>query len=278
MSAQTANSALPLLHQKPAFDAIARDYDRIFTHSILGKAQRSLVYEALRGQFYEGQRILDLNCGTGEDAINLASQGISVLACDVSERMIEVARSKAEIALQSQSAIGFAVCANENLDLLRGEAPFDGVLSNFGGLNCTRDLANVARSLAHLVRPGGKVFLCVLGRFCAWEISWYSIHAQWRKAFRCLRAGGTEARIGNEVLHVHYPTVREYRHAFAPSFRLLSWRGIGVVLPPSWMEPLFQHRHALVNWLTHIDRTLGPVPPFRGAADHILFQFVREEK
>ena len=278
MSVHMANGPLPLLHQKPAFDAIAQDYDRIFTHSVLGRAQRSLVYEALRGHFHKGQRILDLNCGTGEDAINLASQGISVLACDVSERMIEVARSKAEIARQARSAIDFAVCANENLDLLRSEAPFDGVLSNFGGLNCTGDLGGVARSLSHLVRPGGKVFLCVLGRFCAWEIFWYSVCAQWRRAFRRMRAGGTEARIGYEVLRVHYPTVREYRDAFAPSFKLLSWRGIGVVLPPSWMEPLFQHRQALVNLLTHIDRTLGLVPPFRGVADHILFHFVREGK
>jgi len=58
----------------------------------------------------------------------------------------------------------------------------------------------------------------------------------------------------------------------------LSWRGIGVVLPTSWMEPVFQRRQALVNLLTHFDRTLGLVPLFRGAADHILFQFVREAK
>ena len=276
MTVQAANNTLPLLHQTPAFDAIAQDYDRIFTHSILGKAQRLLVHEALRGYFRSGQRVLDLNCGTGEDAIHLASTGVSVVACDVSQRMVEIARTKA--AGRPELALNFTVCANEDLDALRDQAPFDGVLSNFGGLNCTSDLAGVARSLAHLVRPGGEVFLCLLGPFCAWEVFWYSVRAQWRKAFRRMKPGGTEAKIGEAVLRVHYPNVRQIQIAFASSFDLVSWRGVGVVLPPSWMEPLFQHHPALVNLLTSIDRTLGRVLVFRGVADHILFHFVREGK
>jgi ubiquinone/menaquinone biosynthesis C-methylase UbiE len=276
MTVQAANNTLPLLHQTPSFDAIAQDYDRIFTHSILGKAQRLLVHEALRGYFRSGQRVLDLNCGTGEDAIHLASTGVSVVACDVSERMVEIARTKA--AGRPKLALNFTVCANENLDALRDQAPFDGVLSNFGGLNCTADLAAVARSLAHLVRPGGEVFLCLLGPLCAWEVFWYSVRAQWRKAFRRMKSGGTEAKIGEAVLRVHYPNVRQIQNAFASSFDLVSWRGVGVVLPPSWMEPLFRDHPALVKLLTSIDRTLGRVPVFRGVADHILFHFVREGK
>jgi ubiquinone/menaquinone biosynthesis C-methylase UbiE len=277
MSAYTANGALARLRPSPAFDGIAQDYDRIFTHSLLGRAQRSLVHEALRGHFRQGQRILDLNCGTGEDAIHLASRGLSVFACDISERMIDVARSKAALH-QPKRAIDFAVCANEDLDLLRDQAPFDGVLSNFGGLNCTANLAAVARSLSRMVRPGGKVFLCMLGHFCAWEVFWYSMCAQWSKAFRRFGSGGAEARIGSAGLRVYYPGIRELRDAFAPSFRLISLRGIGVVLPPSWMEPYFQHRRGLVNFLARADRTLGLIPIVRGAADHILFQFVREGK
>lgn len=275
MSAQPVNTALPMPRQEPAFDAIAQDYDQIFTHSLLGRAQRTLVHAALRDHFRKGQRILDLNCGTGEDAVYLASQGMSVLACDVSEGMIDVARRKAA-SHAFKLCVEFAVCANENLDSLQDRAPFDGVLSNFGGLNCTADLAAVACGLSRLVRPGGEAFLCVIGRYCAWETFWYSIRGQWGKAFRRMKAGGAEAKIGEGSLRVYYPTVREFRDAFAPSFKLVSWRGVGVILPPSWMEPLFHHRYSLVTLLAHFDRTLGAVPVFRGVADHILFHFVRE--
>ncbi|HZD47589.1 MAG TPA: methyltransferase domain-containing protein [Silvibacterium sp.] len=277
MSTHTLSGAVPSIHQRPAFDLIARDYDRIFTHSVLGKAQRSLVHEALRPRLRTGQRVLDLNCGTGEDAVFLASLGMSVFACDISEGMIEIARRKAGHT-DHGSAIDFAVCANEHLESLADHAPFDVVLSNFGGLNCTDDLAHIARGLSQLVRPGGEVFLCVLGRVCAWEILWYSVRGNWRKAFRRIRPGGTEARISGASLRVHYPSVREMRHAFAPSFTLESWRGIGVAVPPSWLASAFHARPRVVELLKHIDRCLGVLPMSRGLADHILFHFVRERK
>ena len=277
MNADITSGVLSPLRQKPVFDTIAGDYDRIFTHSLLGKAQRFLVHEVLRSRLRRGQRILDLNCGTGEDAIYLASSGMSVVACDISERMIDVAQQKAA-RCEAGSAIDFAVCANENLTALEDHAPFDGVLSNFGGLNCTADLAHVAHDLSRLVRPGGEVFLCMLGRFCAWEVMWYATHGKLRKAFRRMQRGGTEARIRESSLRVHYPSVREMQRAFAPSFTLVSWRGIGIVLPPSWLASFFQDHPRLVNLLTRIDRSLGVLPVIRGFADHILFHFVREGK
>jgi len=277
LTGNTSSSALPSLQQRPAFDTIAEEYDQIFTYSILGKAQRSLVHMALRGSFRDGQHVLDLNCGTGEDAILMAAKGISVLACDVSKRMIGVAREKLA-SYNAKLPVTFAVCANEHLDLLKDCGQFDGALSNFGGLNCTADLTQVSRGLSDLIRPGGEVFLCMLGHFCAWEVVWHSVHGRWGKAFRRLKTGGVDSRIGGEIVHVHYPSVRQMREAFAPAFRLASWRGIGVAVPPSWMEPIFQDHPSFVDWLTQIDRWLGVVPGFRGVADHVLLRFVREEK
>ncbi|MBB6146602.1 ubiquinone/menaquinone biosynthesis C-methylase UbiE [Silvibacterium bohemicum] len=258
-----------------AFDGIAKEYDEIFTRSLIGKAQRSLVHEVLKTFFYRGDRILELNCGTGEDAAFLTSHGVSVLACDASEGMIEVASRR----LSTRSArvsVSFAVCANERLDTLQGSHVFDGVLSNFGGLNCTRDLSEVAGELARLVRPGGRLFLCLMGRVCAWEQLWYCLRGEWRKAFRRIATGGTKVSLGGTTIDVHYPSAREMRAAFAPYFRLESRRGIGVALPPSWMEASFHNRPKLVDRLTAIDRRLGALPVFRGMADHVLFQFVRE--
>ncbi len=274
----TATDVLRRLpREAPAFDQIAEEYDQVFTHSVIGQAQRSLVHAALRGHFHAGQHILELNCGTGEDAMHLASQGISVFACDVSERMIKVARAKNSHS-ESDVPVTYVVCANENLDWLRGNAPFDGALSNFGGLNCTADLARVAEQLGDLIRPGGQIFLCFLGRVCAWDILWHGVHGRWSKAFQRLKAGGTEARIGATKIRVYYPSSREVWKAFAPAFKLVATRGIGVTLPPSWMEHSFRNRPGLVERLTRLDQWLGALPVFRGVADHVLYQFVRESK
>ncbi len=191
--------------------------------------------------------------------------------------MIEIARRKTANSSHA-STIEFALCANEHLESLAGHGPFDYVLSNFGGLNCTADLASVAQALSNLVRPGGEGFLCMLGRTCAWEIFWYSARMNWQKAFRRMMPGGTEARIREASFRVHYPSVRELQRAFSPAFRLESWRGIGIALPPSWLEPAFKGRPRLAGMLKHIDRCLGVLPVSRGLADHILFHFVRESQ
>lgn len=277
MIAAKPSEILPQMPQSAAFDAIAQDYDQIFTHSLLGSAHRSLVHESLRGRLREGQWALELNCGTGEDAIFLASLGLRVLACDVSERMIGVARQKVE-SDRCGARVQFAVCANEHLDLLAKHAPFDVVLSNFGGLNCTADLALVAHELSRLVRPGGQVFLCMMGRICAWEILWYAARGSWSKALRRFKLQRTRASIAGVTVQVYYPSVRKMRQAFATSFRLESWRGIGVVLPPSWMESHLRNYPDFINLLKRVDRWFGGFPLFRGFADHILFQFVRENK
>ena len=77
-----------------AFDTIADQYDDIFTHSLIGRAQRNVVWEVLKKTFRRGDRVLELNCGTGEDATFLSKIGVSVHACDASERMIAVAKKR----------------------------------------------------------------------------------------------------------------------------------------------------------------------------------------
>ncbi len=260
-----------------AFDRVAAQYDEIFTHSAVGKAQRQLVHRELRPILVRGSRILDLNCGTGEDALNFGAQGVEVLACDASPAMIDVCRRKLQAA-GAALPVEFLACANENLADLIGFGPFDGALSNFGGLNCTADLGAVSRQLAPLVRPGGALFICIMGRVCAWEISWYVLTSRWGTAFRRLRPSGATATIGGLRLRVSYPSVRQVAHACAPWFRIKACRGIGVFLPPSWLEPFFRNRPRTLRFLQWLDWRLGALPLVRGLGDHVLLRFVREEQ
>ena len=77
------------------FDAMAAEYDTSFTHSLIGVRMRHAVWRRLDARFQPNDHILELNCGTGEDAIHLAQRGLHILATDVSSTMLEVARAKA---------------------------------------------------------------------------------------------------------------------------------------------------------------------------------------
>jgi ubiquinone/menaquinone biosynthesis C-methylase UbiE len=268
-------AALATSAREAPFDHVAETYDVVFTSSLIGRAQRDSVWEELDCCFHPGQRILELNCGTGVDAVHLAERGVEVLACDVSPRMIQVAHRR--IASQVGPArVDFRVLATEDIAALVGEGPFDGMFSNFGGLNCVPHLSAVARDLAKLLAPGARALLCMAGRAVAWEIIWYLAKGNPQKALRRFRRGGTVGRLVEGVtVEVHYPSARTMARLFAPDFRLLRLKGVGVTVPPSYLEPLAQRFPRVLRSLTAADRLLSCVPVFRSLADHLLLEFQR---
>lgn len=259
-----------------AFDAVAASYDEVFTSSPIGRAQRQAVWEEMERAFTPGQRILELNCGTGEDAIHLAARGVAVTACDASEAMLAIARRKS-YALAEAVRPEFLLLRNEDLAALPGDGCFDGVLSNFSGLNCVADLGAVAVALASRIRSGGTALLCVFGRCCAWEIAWYLARGNPRKAFR-RRRRSAEAQLDHAAsVRVHYPRVRDIRCSFAPWFRLRRSKGVGVFVPPTFVDSLARRHPRFLAAAQRLDRTFSCLPVSRGVADHMLLQFERTQ-
>ena len=81
---------------KADFDIASSQYDTIFTFSNIGKAQRSRVFNYINPLLKQEKKlsILELNCGTGADAIAFGNLGHTVIATDISEGMIHTAKSK----------------------------------------------------------------------------------------------------------------------------------------------------------------------------------------
>src|SRR6478609_2058626 len=134
------------MQQTAPFDGMAADYDRSFTASSIGQRMRAAVWHRLDAAFRPGERVLELNCGTGEDAVHLGSRGVRVLATDTSPAMLAVARAKVARAGMTD-LVEVAPMAIEDLATRCPARSFDGVLSNFGGLNCVADLRGVAHAL-----------------------------------------------------------------------------------------------------------------------------------
>jgi ubiquinone/menaquinone biosynthesis C-methylase UbiE len=255
-----------------AFDRIAEQYDAIFTDTTVGKAQRHMVWDALARAFSQGDSVLELNCGTGEDAFHLAGRGIAVTACDASSAMIEVARRRCEKAVNAK--VEFRLLANEDLQQIHGDRIFDGAFSNFSGLNCTEDMYEVAVNLSRLLRPGSRLLICLWTRACFWEILWYLGRANLAKAFRRVR-GMTIACVEGFPVSVWYPTFRQVRQTFGPWFRVRSIRAVGLVVPPSYVEPWARRHPGWIAALAKVDRVLGRLPVLRGVGDHVLWEFER---
>jgi SAM-dependent methyltransferase len=266
------------LSTQPYWNKAAETYDRVFAHTLIGRAERNAVWRELGRLFHSGQRILELNCGTGIDAVHLAESGVRVLACDIAPRMIEKARHRLA-STRLGELIDFRVLPTEEIAVLRAEGPFDGAFSDFAGLNCVADLAGVARNLGQLLKPGAPVLLCMLGRFAPWEMAWYLAHGNPGKAFERFKSGGTVRQVADRVTLRHYhPSVAAVVRMFAPEFRLRGWKGMGIVLPPPYLESWARRFPKILDRLASADRWVGCVPLLRGIAGHVLLQFERAEK
>ncbi len=258
------------------FDAVAARYDETFSSSRIGQAQRASVWNELLRTFRPGDRVLEIGCGTGIDACYLAEHGVRVVASDVSSQMIQVATRRIRDS-GKQSLVQPLVLRAQDIRDLETNDPFDGAFSNFGALNCVEDLRQLAGDLAKLLRPGATALLCWMGPCCAWETMWYSAQGQWVKAFRRFAKDGVNARIANGAfVHVDYPSVKLVARTFAPEFRLKSVKGVGVMVPPSYLENWAQRHPRLLQLCENADSYLGKCPGIRVLADHVLLRFERK--
>jgi len=240
-----------------AFDRVAGTYDARWTNAPAGRLQRDAVWRVLDPLIKPGMRVLDLGCGTGEDALYLKTRGADIDAVDSSPEMVRIAREK---------GLPARVLAIENVE--RIAAQYDAVLSNFGALNCVEDLPRLGRTLERLVRPGGYAILCLLNRMCAWETAYYAARGEWRKSVRRMR-GVHQAGMG---VAVYYHSAYCLRKALAPAFSLQADHGIGVAVPPSY-GPALSPRS--LKWCARFDRWAGTLLAGRTLSDHRLLVFTR---
>ncbi|MGP0020861.1 MAG: class I SAM-dependent methyltransferase [Candidatus Sulfotelmatobacter sp.] len=269
--------AIPHSDLAAPFDAIADRYDETFTSSLIGEAQRAAVWRKLEKTFRPGDYILEIGCGTGVDACFLAERSIRVAACDCSPQMIDVATRRIQ-QRNLQKLVRPFVMPAEDITALPADELFDGVFSNFGVLNCVEDLKGVASGLARLLKPGAIAVLCWMGPCCAWEIGWYLAHRSRDRAFRRFHSGGVSARIADGAfVHVRYPSVKFLSRAFAPEFRLKAVQGIGVAVPPSYLEPWARRHPRLLQLCGQFDACFGRCLGSRLLGDHVLVQLQREK-
>ncbi len=137
------------------FDRIARVYDRMNSVMTAGMHHRWRERAADLAQLHPGARALDVACGTGDLALELARRvgpGGEVVACDFSEQMLELARQKA--AGRPTVRVEWA----NALELPYRDDEFAAATVGFGVRNFS-DLERGLSELVRVVRPGGKVVI-----------------------------------------------------------------------------------------------------------------------
>lgn len=264
----------PILEDKPsaaakAFDKQSEHFDADDLANPILQAWREQIYRHVGQHLQPGDHILELNAGTGIDALHFAGQGFRIHATDIAAGMVREISWK----IEKHGKPGFT-CQQLSFDRLSevNAGPFDYVFSNFGGLNCTADLSRVAQGLTTLLNPGARITWVVMPPVCPWEWLWL-MKGNAREAFRRFRTGGTTAHLEGEYFKTYYHSVSAISRALGNTYKLVSSEGLGVFSAPPASLNFYARYPKLYQWLRTADLACNTYYPFNRCGDHVIATF-----
>jgi ubiquinone/menaquinone biosynthesis C-methylase UbiE len=259
-SARLATIAEAFSETAPKYDAFAED------HPHLGR-MRAKVYAHFERFVEPGAKVLELNAGTGTDAVALAARGYRVHATDIAPGMLErLADKVARLGLEERVSV--QPCSFLDLQDVTG-GPYDAVFSDLGGLNCAADLRLVVRGMDGLLRPGGVAVWVVMPPICLWELA-YALTGQLGFAFRRLSRRGTRAHLEGRHFDVYYYSPRRVVAAFGAGYERLAIEGLSVITPTAESKNLAKRHRTLYRGLAWLDDRISPHAPASGWGDFFI--------
>lgn len=249
-----------------AFSRKATIYDAFGEDHVNMARMRQKVYDHIVEVMPPGARLLEINAGTGQDAVALAERGFHVHATDLSPGMMAEIRQKI-----SESNLGDRLtsqqCSFTRLGDITG-GPYDGIISNSGGLNCIPDLTLVTRHLPRVLRPGGRLTWVVMPRICPWELA--VIPKDFRVGTRRLHRDGILAHVEGVHFMTYYLNPSEVRRALGPRYRQVKLEGLSIVTPTADNKTFAVNHPRLFRWLTQLDDTIATRQPFCNWGDFTI--------
>jgi len=259
------------------FDHVAQKYDKDFTSTHIGKKQRDLVYSYLEKIISKkSMNILEVNCGTGQDAIWLAEKGHLVDATDISSEMIVYATKKAKA--KKIDSIHHSVLDLKEISSFKNTKKYDLIFSNFGGTNCVdlKELESFLKNASNLLVKGGKIILVIMPKFCLWESFYFSLKGKFSSVFRRQTNNFVEANVEGVKVKTWYHSpndVKKISKDFYCNFKLMP---VGFFLPPSYLEPFFKKRPQFLEKLNQLELKVKNKELFSKWSDHYLIELEKK--
>ncbi|MFZ1977418.1 MAG: class I SAM-dependent methyltransferase [Bacteroidota bacterium] len=252
-----------------AFSAQSVHFDSDEESNDILKWMRRQVYRHEEEFLQPHSSILELNAGTGIDALYFARMGHSVFAIDNASGMLDQLQKKIS-AQRFEDRIRYALCSFTRLQTPPlPEERFDHVFSNFGGLNCIPDLREVVHQLPMFLKPGATITFVMMPRVCPWEIA-QVFKGKIRLAFRRFSRNGTSANIDGHRFLSYYYSPAQVKKMFDSRFVPVKLRGLAAFSPPPYFNAFPLQYPRIYDWLIGLDERYSAQPPLNRWADHFI--------
>ena len=255
-----------------AFNKQAVLFDDLYSGDTIIQYKRKRVRDHVLKLLHPNSHILELNAGTGDDAIFFAKKGHSIHATDISILMQNLLAEKAK-QQNLQKNISCELRSFTDLENLTDKGPYDMIFSNFAGLNCTNRLENVLQSLDRLLKPGGIVTMVILPKFCLWEFL-LLFKGKFKTAFRRFSGSrGTKAHIEGEYFRCWYYNPSFIKKHLKNSFSLIGLEGLCSIVPPSYLHGFAEKHPSVFNRLVKQEDKWKMKWPWRIIGDYYIISF-----
>ncbi|MBV8388579.1 MAG: class I SAM-dependent methyltransferase [Mucilaginibacter sp.] len=266
---ETAASHINEANAAEAFSEQSAVFDDLYGNDAIIQYKRERVRNHVLQYLPWHSHILELNSGTGEDAIFFADKGHRVHATDISQCMQEQLMLKVS-KNNLDNRITNELCSYTALDQLKNKGPYDLIFSNFAGLNCTDELDKVLKSLPALLKPDGVVTLVILPKFCLWEIL-LLFKGKFKTAFRrFFSSNGRTAHVEGHYFKCWYYNPSFITKRLKGQFDVLSIEGLCTIVPPSYIEGFAEKHQSTYSFLKKWEDRLKSHWPWKYIGDYYI--------
>jgi ubiquinone/menaquinone biosynthesis C-methylase UbiE len=263
-----------LEHTKNSFNKIADAFDEQDKVNPIIRWMRDIVHDVYFRYFKAGDSLLELNSGTGIDAIYLAEHRINIYATDISPKMQSYLLKKLEDDPTLKDKITARPYSFYEIDKVDKDN-FDGVISNFGGLNCISNFDKLRDDLIQKTKPGAYFIAVVMNKVCPWEILYFSLKFNFKKAFRRFKKEGIDGAIDDQFVKTFYFTPKEFGNKFKPYFKINRIYTLGLYTPSPYMYGIYNRIKPIVTLWMIIDKFIKGIFPFNRIGDHFIIVMQR---
>ena len=233
-----------------AFSLQSKIFDELYRGNSIIQYKRERVRAVVQQFAPKNSAVLELNSGTGEDAIWFAEQGYTVHATDISSGMQDTLKSKVN-ALNLQEKISTEIISFTDLEHLKERKEYDLIFSNF-------------------LKTKGIAVLVILPKFCLWEFL-LIFKGKFKTAFRrFFSSKGVSAHIEGTYFRCWYYNPSYVIKHLQSQFTVLRVEGLCTIVPPSYIEGFAEKRPGLFSFLKAKENKWKSNWPWKSIGDYYI--------
>ena len=251
-----------------AFSSIYQEYETLSKENYCDIYRRNIIRKHVESFLNPQDTILEINAGSGIDAVYFSKKDHQVLATDIADNSEIYINNK--IKVEGLKNLEFQKCSFSNLKSIENRK-FNHIFSNYGGLNCAADLEEIFSQFNHLLHPNGYVSLVIMPKYYPWEMA--TILKGNKNAFRRWKKNGVLSNVNNHSIPTFYYSPKQVKRAMGKDFKVVSTKNIGTFYP-SLHYSSFQKYPKTIGFLMHFDSWINSkfLTP-KGIGDYFIITF-----